>query len=74
MAIKESTAQKINVAEQRIAWTINHPDMSGWLKEALRTALEQDPVAVLNDLEILKDLINLWADAQIELMYRQYGR
>lgn len=74
MELPESSAQKVNVSEQRIAWTINHPDMSGWLKEALRTALEQDPVAVLNDLEILKDLINLWTDAQIELMYRKYDR
>lgn len=69
--IPESTAQKIKAAEQRITWTINHPHMSGWLKEALRTALDQDPVAALNDLEILKDLINLWGDALIELMHRQ---
>ena len=39
--------------QQRISWVLEHPGMSLWLKQALRGGLSRDPVAVLNDLEIL---------------------
>ena len=50
-------------AEAQIEWVIAHPRMSTWLKEALRTACEQDSVQVLNDLEILRTLLSRKADA-----------
>jgi hypothetical protein len=31
--------------------------MSGWLKDALNSALDQNPVDLLNDLEILNHLL-----------------
>jgi hypothetical protein len=33
--------------DARIAWILAHPGMSVWLKEALRAALERDPVDIL---------------------------
>ena len=71
MNIPKSTAQNLS-SEQRIAWALNQPNMSIWLKEALRTALDQDPVSVLNDLEILRDLLSVWADAKIRSMHGHY--
>lgn len=39
--------------EEQIAFVLSHPGTSAWLKNALSGALLLDPVAVLNDLEIL---------------------
>lgn len=36
-----------------VDFVLNHSDMSPWLKNALATGVDRDPVAVLNDLEIL---------------------
>ena len=36
-----------------VDFILNHPDMSPWLKDALAAAVDRDPSAVLNDLEIL---------------------
>jgi hypothetical protein len=41
----------------QIAFVLEHPGMSDWLKETLRGALLRDPLATLNDLEILTDLL-----------------
>ena len=51
--------------DARIAWILAHPGMSVWLKEALRAALERDPVDILNDLEILIYLLRARSDALI---------
>jgi hypothetical protein len=34
----------------RIRWVLEHPDMSAWLKSALRTALIGDPIDLTKDL------------------------
>jgi hypothetical protein len=39
--------------ERQVAFILEHPGMSAWLKDALRTALPRHPVSVLNDLEVL---------------------
>jgi hypothetical protein len=39
--------------ETQVAFILNCPRTSDWLKEALRNALPRDPIAILNDLEIL---------------------
>ena len=44
-------------AERRIEFVLAHPGMSRWLKNAMRTALDRDPVKVLNDLGILNTLL-----------------
>ena len=54
-------------AEIRIAWVLHHPDMSDWLKQALRTAAHVDPVGLQNDVELLRHLVTPKAQAQIEM-------
>jgi hypothetical protein len=43
--------------DDRIAWVLDHPGTSPWLKTALETALQRDPIAIVNDLEILNLLL-----------------
>ena len=69
-----SEVDAIQVAEHRIAWVLAHPDMSPWLQETLRTARERDPVAVMNDLELLDALLRPWADARIQEMMETIAR
>lgn len=49
--------------DDRIAWILAHPGMSAWLKTTLKTALECDAIAVVNDLEILNMLLRARCDA-----------
>ncbi|KQR51510.1 hypothetical protein [Brevundimonas sp. Leaf168] len=49
----KSGSQKPVSADASIDFVLNHPGMSPWLKNALASALDVDPSAVLNDLEIL---------------------
>ena len=55
------------IAEARIAWVLDHPAMSDWLKQALRAAEGLDPTALQNDLEMLRHLITPRSQAQIEI-------
>ena len=57
-----SQASELLDAEQQIAWVLAHPGMSTWLKNALRTGLDGDPVQTINDLEILRILLHLRTD------------
>ncbi len=65
MRTAEGSDDVLETAQYRISWVLDHPGMSEWLKEAVRTALDRDPVAVLNDLELLNTLLRLRAEAQI---------
>lgn len=49
---------ELREVEQRIEWVLADPGMSAWLKSALRTALDHDPVQILNDLEMLRILLH----------------
>ncbi|WP_041359496.1 hypothetical protein [Nitrobacter hamburgensis] len=51
--------------DTRIAWVLAHREMSCWLKEALKSALNRDPFDILNDLEILNHLLRARSDALI---------
>ncbi len=42
---------------RRIAWVLAHPRTSPWLRAALEAALMEDPVAVVNDVEMLRHLL-----------------
>lgn len=53
-------------ADQRIAWILAHSGTSEWLKESLRAALVCDPVALLNDLEMLNQILEPRAKNQIK--------
>ncbi len=53
-------------ANRRIQWILEHPNFSPWLKDSLRKALECDPVAALNDAELLLQLIRARTDALVQ--------
>ncbi|MGC8518521.1 MAG: hypothetical protein ACP5P4_08330 [Steroidobacteraceae bacterium] len=52
-------------AERRIHRALAHPAFSGWLKDALRSALTRDPLALANDLELLGHLLHPWTEAHL---------
>lgn len=54
--------------DARIAWVLDHPHTSDWLKQALRTADGLDPIALQNDVEMLKHLIVPRSQAQIDIV------
>ncbi|MBY0306372.1 MAG: hypothetical protein K2W86_14630 [Sphingomonas sp.] len=54
-------------AEARIAWILDHPHMSDWLKTVLRSTEGCDPIALQNDLDMLRHLIMPRVAAQIEI-------
>lgn len=60
-------------AEDRIDWVLSHPDMSDWLKEALRGGRERNPVDLLNDLEMLDHLLKRRAETQIDRSLSRMG-
>jgi hypothetical protein len=60
----------IDVAEARIAWVLDHPHTSEWLKNAIRTADGLEPAALQNDVEVLKHLVQLLAHAHMEISLR----
>jgi hypothetical protein len=66
LAAFEPSGDELRDAEQRIAWVLEHPGMSSWLKNALRTALDCDPVQIVNDLEILRTLLPPRTDALVK--------
>ncbi len=48
---------EIAAIERRIAWVRAHHGTSAWLRAALETALAEDPVAIANDVEMLRHLL-----------------
>ncbi len=73
MVMSEPSHDKLQEAEGQIEWVLAHPGMSVWLKNALRTANDRDPVDILNDLEILSLLLRSKAQAAIHQMLRNSG-
>ena len=67
MSNAEQRVSEFQEAERRIAWILEHEGVNAWLKNALRTALESDPIDVLNDLELLRVLLTPRADALIRM-------
>jgi hypothetical protein len=61
-------------AERRIAWVLDHPHVSAWLKASLRAALPCDPVMVANDVEMLRELLRFRTDAIIESVLGSQSR
>lgn len=50
---------KNNTADDLAHFVLNHPGMSQWLKTTLAGAMECEPFAVLNDIEILAIIMRL---------------
>lgn len=59
--------------DRRIAWVLEHPHTSDWLKGALRAALDTDPIAVANDVELLKHLLIPRASAWAQNLWHPNG-
>ena len=59
------------VADARIAWVLEHPHMSDWLKQALRTAACRDPTELQNDVEMLRHIVALCARAEVDCVLSQ---
>ena len=59
--------------DDRIAWVLNNPQMSDWLKDAVRTALERDPADLLSDLEMLEILLRPRAEIQFDALRNGLG-
>jgi len=66
-ALQQEPELLLAVAEARIAWVLDHPQMSDWLKHALRAAEGLDPIALQNDVEMLRHLLGSRSQAQIEI-------
>lgn len=64
--LRQETEILLAEADAKIAWVLEHPHMSDWLKQALRTADGLDPIALQNDVEMLKHLVAIRSHAQIE--------
>ena len=65
--MRQELENELAAADARIAWVLDHPQVSDWLKAALRTAVGLDPVRLQNDIEMLRQLIIARAQAQIEI-------
>lgn len=53
--------------ESQVKFILDSPVMSDWLKDALRNAIHRDPVAVLNDLEILNLVLRKRAMCMLDM-------
>ncbi|NDV89500.1 hypothetical protein GTW51_22935 [Aurantimonas aggregata] len=71
MIASSSPADAVSEDERQIAWVLAHPGMSDWLKDALKSAADRDPVHLLNDLEILGLLLRRKSQAIIDEQLRQ---
>lgn len=60
-------------ANQQIDWVLQHPDMSLWLKTTLKAALQRDPLAVSNDLELLNCVLRPWCETSMPVTMEQTG-
>lgn len=65
--VRQEPETTLAIAEARIEWALHHPHLSDWLKAALRSAKGLDPIAIQNDVEMLRHLIGMRASAEIEI-------
>jgi len=57
LAAHEEPEVELARANARISWVLAHSECSDWLKQALRTALDRDPIEAANDAELLRHLL-----------------
>ncbi len=55
--VKESFDGTLEKADANVIWVLDHPEMSPWIKDALRAALVADPITVANEVEVLRQVI-----------------
>ncbi|HTJ63493.1 MAG TPA: hypothetical protein VL899_06755 [Alphaproteobacteria bacterium] len=61
----ETKAGLLAASEARLEFILGHPGFSDWLKNAIRTALSREPLAVLNDLELLDQALRPRCEIQL---------
>ena len=66
-AVRAEPELMLAVAQARIAWVLDHPHTSAWVKHALRAAEGADPVTLQNDVEMIRHLLLPRCQAQIDL-------
>lgn len=64
--MKNPQSPALKRAMEDIGWILNNPKSNPWLKRAIVGAIQNDPITVLNELEILKDVLVRWANANIQ--------
>lgn len=52
--------------DAHIAWLLEHPGVSDWLKAALRSARECDPIVLNSELHLLSFVLGRRVEAQIK--------
>lgn len=67
MIADERIKEILDTADAHIEWVLANRQTSDWLKQALVSALDREPVAVLNDLEMLRVLLGRRCRCLIEL-------
>lgn len=61
-----SVDEVVAANESRFAAVVGDSATSYWLRDALRSALDRDPVDAVNDAELLLTMLQMWADATID--------
>lgn len=64
--MKQDRQPDLAAVDASIAWTIDHAGTEAWVKHALRSAVETDPVAAANSAEVLVVLLRRRAAAWID--------
>lgn len=54
-----------SAVEAQLAFVLQHPGMSDWIKRALLDAVNRPPIEVLNDLEILNRILRSRAEVML---------
>lgn len=66
MAAPDLWNNQLMEAERRITWVLENPRISTWLKDALRAAVMCDPIDVMNDVEMLRELLRFRTEAIVQ--------
>ncbi|PZN94094.1 MAG: hypothetical protein DCF31_10630 [Alphaproteobacteria bacterium] len=57
-------------ARARVAWLLDNPGTSAWLKASLQAADGHDPISIQNDIQLLLHVIAPLASCPIEVAMR----
>ncbi|MFL9828353.1 hypothetical protein [Rhodoplanes sp. SY1] len=65
MCPSNASTDRERESQRRIEWVLDHPRTSPWLKNALRSALLCDPIQIVNEVEMLRELLWFRSDAAV---------
>jgi hypothetical protein len=55
--MRKEPETQLAIINARIAWVLDQPHISDWLKQALRMADGHDPIMIQNEIEMLTALL-----------------